>query len=229
MPGLEVRGCFEQGQGLFEDTNSQYYPMNGYTGAWNYWNPPADVWLDTGLPTSKLLHHKYMVIDANSYSDPIVITGSHNWSYSADAYNDEHTLMIHDRLVSNLYLQEFAERYHESGGTDPLGELTAVDAEFGNGAAHGSILLHANVPNPFNPSTRISFENRAPARMSLRIYDTTGRLVRTLVDNDPMPAGLHVVGWDGKNNDGLPVASGVYLCRLDGGRESRSMKMLLLK
>lgn len=64
----------------------------------------------------KFLHHKYMLIDADCYSEPIVITGSQNWSYNGELYNDENTLIIHSQDIANQYLQEFVERYREAGG-----------------------------------------------------------------------------------------------------------------
>ena len=60
------------------------------------------------------MHHKYAIIDAtNPASDPIVITGSHNWSNSAEKENDENTLIIHDVDIANIYLQEFEARWAE--------------------------------------------------------------------------------------------------------------------
>jgi phosphatidylserine/phosphatidylglycerophosphate/cardiolipin synthase-like enzyme len=58
------------------------------------------------------LHHKYCIIDAvNATSDPIVVTGSHNWTNSAESDYDENTLMIHDVVIANQYLEEFSKRY----------------------------------------------------------------------------------------------------------------------
>lgn len=63
---------------------------------------------------SSLLHHKYAVIDAEyADSDPVVITGSHNWTYSANNINDETTLFIHDMNLAKLYAAEFNSRYCE--------------------------------------------------------------------------------------------------------------------
>ncbi len=60
---------------------------------------------------SGILHHKLVVVDANNYySDPQVVTGSHNWSTSADTKNDENTLVIHDADLANQYFQEFAQQ-----------------------------------------------------------------------------------------------------------------------
>ena len=67
---------------------------------------------------SPTLHHKYGIIDA-SYpdSDPVVITGSHNWSSAAENDNDENTLIIQDPYIANQYMQEFKKRYNDAGGT----------------------------------------------------------------------------------------------------------------
>lgn len=67
---------------------------------------------------SGIMHHKYMIIDqGNGTSDPLVLTGSHNWSASAEDRNDENTLVVHDQTIANLYYQEFFSRYTNSGGT----------------------------------------------------------------------------------------------------------------
>lgn len=70
---------------------------------------------------SGLLHHKYATVDADqSTGDQYLITGSHNWSSAAENTNDENTLIVQDSRVANLYLQEFAARYYEAGGTDSI-------------------------------------------------------------------------------------------------------------
>ncbi len=88
--------------------------------------------------------------------------------------------------------------------------------------------LEANEPNPFNPRTSIRYSLAAAEQVSLRVYDLRGRLVRSLVAAK-QPAGPHVAHWDGRDDTGRTVASGVYLYRLDAGAFQRSRKMLLLK
>jgi len=89
--------------------------------------------------------------------------------------------------------------------------------------------LMQNAPNPFNPSTEISFVvSDGGANVSLRIYDLTGRLVKTLVDGFE-PAGTRAVSWHGKNDQGRPVASGVYYYQMTGPAFSEKKKMVLLK
>ncbi len=89
--------------------------------------------------------------------------------------------------------------------------------------------LHQNVPNPFNPTTNIRFDvPPASGTVTLRIYDVSGRLVRTLV-NGPLSAGQKTVVWDGLNDAGVPAAAGLYLYRLTAPGISRTLKMMLLK
>jgi hypothetical protein len=96
-------------------------------------------------------------------------------------------------------------------------------------APNGRIMLHENRPNPFNPTTAISFGlPSASERVTLRVYDLAGRLVKTLVD-EALGAGLHTTQWDGRDPAGAASASGVYLYELRSGTESMSRRMILLK
>jgi len=88
--------------------------------------------------------------------------------------------------------------------------------------------LEQNYPNPFNPKATIKFETARPGNVKLVIYDVAGRLVRTLVDEHRDP-NRYVVVWDGTNNAGSRVSSGVYFCRMVAGSFDRTYKMLLLK
>ncbi len=108
--GVMVQGVFDRADWLGPYSKSR--DMTGLSG--HVWVPPAPVYCDS-LPET--LHHKYMVIDAQyPNSDPILITGSMNWSNRGNNTNDENTLIIHDYRIANLYLQEFVARYEEAGG-----------------------------------------------------------------------------------------------------------------
>jgi hypothetical protein len=84
-----------------------------------------------------------------------------------------------------------------------------------------------NYPNPFNPSTVIEFKMPHPGFVSLDIFDVAGRKVRTLV-SDYRGAGAQKVGWDGRDDEGGLVSSGVYFYRVTaaGFREARKMVLL---
>ena len=84
-------------------------------------------------------------------------------------------------------------------------------------------------PNPFNPSTTISFNIPASDRISLIIYDALGKEVRTLIDNERFGSGPQQMMWDGTTDDGRTASSGVYYCRLFGNGTSITRSMILLK
>lgn len=90
--------------------------------------------------------------------------------------------------------------------------------------------LAESYPNPFNPETIIRYGIRERSHVSLRIYDVAGAQVRTLVDQiQAARAGGYAVPWDGTNDRGDALASGVYFYRLVAGDFVRSKKMVLLK
>ncbi len=88
--------------------------------------------------------------------------------------------------------------------------------------------LEQNYPNPFNPNTTIAYRLPERGKVSLRIYDQRGRLVRTLVDEE-QNAGQQSVVWDGHAGNGVPVASGVYFYQLKAGDLVQRKKMTLVK
>ncbi|MCK4680599.1 T9SS type A sorting domain-containing protein [bacterium] len=88
--------------------------------------------------------------------------------------------------------------------------------------------LRGNYPNPFNPVTRIEFDLPEPAAITLDIFDVTGRLVRTLVDGYDT-AGRKQAFWDGTDERGRSVASGIYYCRMTAPGYEKTIKMTLLK
>ena len=88
--------------------------------------------------------------------------------------------------------------------------------------------LSQNYPNPFNPETVIQYQLPEPGRVSLKVYSVLGQEVRTLVDEERAP-GYHWVIWDGKNDAGAKLASGVYLYRIQVGEFVQTRKVVLLK
>ena len=88
--------------------------------------------------------------------------------------------------------------------------------------------LFQNYPNPFNPATTISYSLPKVSHVTLKIYDLLGREVKTLVSSE-QNGGLHRVQWNGDNNYGSKVASGIYLYRIEAGDFIVAKKMILLK
>jgi hypothetical protein len=95
-------------------------------------------------------------------------------------------------------------------------------------AADAAFKLAQNFPNPFNPSTRIPFELTRGGRVGLSVFDVAGRRVRAVLER-VLPAGLHEIEWDGRDDAGRPVASGVYFYRMQSGPQTETRRMVLLK
>ena len=89
--------------------------------------------------------------------------------------------------------------------------------------------LHGNYPNPFNPSTTFTFTLPLDKRVSVRVYDMTGRLVRTLVNDEYYAEGTHSVVWNGLSDSGHAVASGQYIYTLEWGQFRQARRMVLVK
>jgi len=92
----------------------------------------------------------------------------------------------------------------------------------------GTYFLSQNFPNPFNPSTVIRFGLPKQEKVVLKVYDILGREVKTLV-NDDLKQGYHQVEWDGTNNYGTRVTSGIYIYRIVAGNFVETKKMIMVK
>ncbi len=104
---------------------------------------------------------------------------------------------------------------------------TAVEASE-PGSIPDRFALFQNYPNPFNAQTQIRFSIPSSGRVALRIYNTLGQLVDTLVDEN-LPAGNHQAAWNGSDHIGRALASGVYFCRLEAGEMRDVRRMMLLR
>ena len=92
--------------------------------------------------------------------------------------------------------------------------------------------LYQNYPNPFNPQTTIQYAISAKVldyvHVTLHIYNLKGKLVCTLVDENKSPGNYHVI-WDGCDNNGNRIASGLYVCKMIAGDFNKTIKMLIQK
>ncbi len=104
--------------------------------------------------------------------------------------------------------------------TRQAGEIALVPEQFE---------LLQNFPNPFNPETSIRFNLAEASRVSIVIYDMLGRRVRTLLDSEQKGAGYFSARWNGRDDRGGQVATGVYIYQLKTNSKSISRKMILMK
>ena len=108
-----------------------------------------------------------------------------------------------------------------------LGDIVGVDDEEYAGVPN-EYSLFQNYPNPFNPTTTIMYALPQRSDVTLEIYNITGQLVAR-VYRENQYAGYHEIRWNGVNQSGRPVASGLYVYRLSAGDFVQTKKMLLLK
>lgn len=201
-------------RGLISDANIQGSEFNNLQSI-------GDVF-DYDYSTGKL-HHKYGIIDASApSSDPTVITGSHNWSRSANEKNDENTLIIHDVYIANQFMQEFKKRFNEMGGTGIFNVPIITGSETEKNLPEG-ITLYQNYPNPFNPVTTISFSLAEREFVELKLFNVLGEEVKKLFVGE-MNAGRNTVDL---NANQLPSGVYYYTLKVDGNFFTK--KCVLLK
>ena len=130
-------------------------------------------------------------------------------------------LMNHDALRQNV------EYILENYLGEPYSPLSPVPGE--ETVPGVTAVLGQNFPNPFNPVTTISFSLAAAGPVQLRVYDLSGRLVRTLVDDGNLTAGDHEAVWDGQDQKGRTAAAGVYFYNLETEGFSHTRRMTMVK
>ncbi len=158
-----------------------------------------------------------------------VIAGKEGWStktYNVTSYRNKDDVRFRLRAGSGT-----AETHYVYWYVDDLKLYYLVE---GLGVADGapgagvSTELHPATPNPFNPFTQISYTLESAGAVSLQVYDVSGHRVRTLV-SESQNAGRHTVTFDGRNDQGAALPSGVYTARLAAPGSVQTTRMLLLK
>jgi phosphatidylserine/phosphatidylglycerophosphate/cardiolipin synthase-like enzyme len=166
------------------------------------------------------IHHKYAVVDANTpNSDPLVITGSHNWSDNAEQNNDENTLIIHDAEIANWYLQEFSKRYCEIVGTANC----EYDPVVGTWEAEASALELKMFPNPASGWVNLEIRNDGTwEQLELAVYNSLGQLMENTVlrlDAGQTQLSLETKDWP----------AGSYFVRLSSEGKPLAAQQLMLR
>lgn len=155
-----------------------------------------------GIPGQ--LHDKYATIDySQPESDPTVVTGSHNWSGSAETTNDENTLIIHDATVANLFYQNFMALYNQVTGVEDL-----------------EVQHMVLYPNPANETFTLLFDSKQVLKGNLILTDLQGRTILNQEFNT----------FRGQNKMVLSVSSlpsGVYMVSLSGEWGNRTEKLMV--
>ncbi len=225
-------------------TKSGLYVCDGITGAFEQMRvegtfPPGDVEFavansipefDSPVSFPWYSEHSLELHPTDDDGDEVKITPL----WLADGLSFDST----SNVISGIYTVPRISGYDEFCGLIQLddGYNTAIE-HIGVGSPIATVLagqspsettLHAPCPNPFNPSTQVRWEITEGARTALRVYDISGRLVRTLVDGY-CDAGVYTARWDGRDRQGRSMGSGVYLMRLETPTEAFTQRVTLVR
>jgi len=173
--------------------------------------------------------------------DAVVLSWSTSASTSFDGFNVYRSEDAEDaftRLNAELIPRERGGVYTDEtalAGKTYLYRIGAVSKEGEVYSQNVSLALppkpttlYQNYPNPFNPSTSIACYLPCAGQASLVIYDVAGSRVRTLLDGS-RPAGRHTLLWDGRNDNGVQVGSGVFYYRLRAGKDVITKKLVIVR
>ena len=143
--GVEIKGLIEE---ISDTWGSEYqYLVDNGINAHSFLEEPG------------MLHHKYAIVDYNSSSsDPIVLTGSHNWSTSAETKNDENTIIIHDLFVANEFYEEFSSRFNQVSGIYDLDNMNNIVIDENSNTINISSISTVNI-NIYDISGKIINNN----------------------------------------------------------------------
>jgi len=181
-------------------TGTIYDAGEGFADVLNYWNITSSGQANSPLGEGRTTDHMTYPYAAHTYFD---------WDFD-------------EIWAADLnYNMNYGYPYLRDGISVSVDEdLLAVIEPF----------IISNYPNPFNPETTITFTlPEDTENLSLLIYNIRGQLVRTIIERVSYPRGEYQVVWDGRNQSGQPVTTGIYFCRLAGPNDERVNKMMLLK
>lgn len=165
---LIPKGIFATG--IVNDTAASYAPYNDAL------SEMEDFIIYNGT-LSNIFHHKYMLIDPNcSELDPIVWTGSHNWSQAANTKNDENTVVVHDLLIANKYYQEFIQRYKDLAGTHFNTAACEVGITEQTPTSHAITIY----PNPASQTLSITHDTQDLVK--IEVYNIQNQLIDIIAD-----------------------------------------------
>ena len=165
-----------------------------------------------------IYHNKYMIVDpSDKCSDPIVETGSHNWSSAANTDNDENAIMIHSDTLANVYYQSFNANFTAFGGT--------LASKLGCGLSvketHG-VATDVNVyPNPLNDASVIAYTLNTASTVTIRVTNLYGQTVALPVNNMMQQAGSYTYNFN-------PANAGIYFVQFHLGNDTYTQKVVKL-
>ncbi len=217
---ISVSSVYVEGQYAYIDNTNYFYIVDVSDPA----NPTLVSSYLTGNYIKDIEVHDKRAYIANNYNGLLVLDVSNPSNPQPIAeFRDMSTPAYGVKVVNNrIYLAGMA------GGVYVLEMETSTAVSENDVVQPQKFWLMPNYPNPFNPRTTIDFRLPVNGTVELAIYGLDGRHVRTLVKRW-LPAGRHTVQWDGRDDRGLPVSSGIYFYRLKSGKYSQTRRMVLIR
>ncbi|MDT8324242.1 MAG: phospholipase D-like domain-containing protein, partial [Bacteroidota bacterium] len=202
--GLSVRGVMDNSS----DQGSEFAYLQ---------SAGVDVLLKKGF--SGLLHHKYLIVDADAGDAPGVVTGSHNWSNSAEFSNNENTIVVRDRRIAQQYLQEWFTRYREAGGSAVI--VLGVD----DVSVLPEGVTATLYPNPLSAGTQaaVRVSGRETGIREIMLFDMLGRQLYRRSENTSAFAAGNIL----LPTAGLAPGSYMLLLRTVEGRQ-RALRFVVV-
>ncbi|MBE0538073.1 MAG: C-GCAxxG-C-C family protein [Ignavibacterium sp.] len=162
---------------------------------------------DVAAKTVELLNAYFAGTFVSTYIDPATVTACLGCHGSA----------LNNNVMTKMECTPCHADAHGGLAVEPVGGIATTFA------------LSQNYPNPFNPSTKIQFSVPQMEKVKVEIYDIRGSLIKTLVDYDLYQQGNYEVMWDGTDNNGKRVSSGIYFTKMQAGKFAQTKKMNLVK
>lgn len=153
---------------------------------------------------NNIFHHKYLIVDqSNTASDPLLLTGSHNWSNGADQKNDENTVIVHDATIANIYFQEFTQRFKD--------EITGIETY----EAHGTALVY---PNPAKNEFSVKIDSKETTAAVI-LTDVLGKQAVSIPQTSVINGVITISALD------LPT--GVYIVNVKAGETGYMSRIVI--
>jgi len=209
-----------------------YLPMNVYVMSANVEGEPlktgaeiAIYYQDQCITAAAL---PYPLNTENAYL-PLIIGADDPLSEEIEGFNenDPISFKIWDGN-EELLVSAKAVKYEDNAGLLKFNAHGTIVVELEAQRIPKEYSLHQNYPNPFNPTTTLRYELPKPGKVEIRIFDLQGRLVNQLV-SEYQEVGKYSVVWNGCDNNGVPVPSGIYFYQLNTGSYSKTRKAILMK
>jgi phosphatidylserine/phosphatidylglycerophosphate/cardiolipin synthase-like enzyme len=154
-----------------------------------------------------ILHHKYLIVDqGNPLSDPLVLTGSHNWSSTANLKNDENTLIVHNRDIANQYYQEFVKRFTDNGGILFMAE-------------NENDFSYSIYPNPASAILYVTTTLSGSQHLTFKLTDVSGNIVLEQNLSNGKTASVSTNG----------IANGVYFFQFQNEHSIKTGRVVICK